>query len=140
MVNGVLSSTMEELPKGARLIYEQIRAWVRKEAGRKKINVTELRFTQRQVREATGLGHSWIAEMLRQLVDWEYLEQTGGTGQRSKAWYNLRCDESILPANLSMIPAPETLAAIVSGKKKLSTVHQLTTGQISPVNPYKTKT
>jgi hypothetical protein len=116
MVNGVLLSTMEELPKGARLLYEQVRSWVRKAAKEKKLKVTDLRFTQRQVREATGLGHSWTAVMLRVLVDWEYLELAGGGGQRSKTWYSLRSDEDIIPQDLSMIPAPEKL-------KKLSTIH-----------------
>jgi energy-coupling factor transporter ATP-binding protein EcfA2 len=116
MVNGVLSSTLEELPKGARLLYEQVRDWVRGEAKKRKVNINELRFTQRQVREATGLGHSWTAAMLRVLVEWEYLEQISGGGQRSKAWYSMRSDEGILLSDLSMIPAPETLNAFFSKK------------------------
>ena len=109
MVNGVLTSTMEELPRGARLLYEQIRDWVRKEAGKKKLKVNEIRFTRRQIREATSLGHTWIKAIVPLLVDYEYLEQVGGDGQRSKAWYSLRSDEGIVHADLSMIPAPEEL-------------------------------
>ena len=116
MVNGVLGSTMEELPKGARVLYDQIRDWVRAEAKKKKLKVSELRFTQRQVREATGLGHSWTAAMLRQLVDWEYVEVASGGGHRSKAWYTLRSDEGILPADLSMIPSPGELNELLRGK------------------------
>jgi hypothetical protein len=109
MIDGVLSSTMEDLPKGARLLYEQIRDWARKTAKEKKLALHELRFTQRQVREATGLGHSWTKEMLRLLTDYDYLEQVAGGGQRSKAWYSLRGDEGLPHADLSMIPDPATL-------------------------------
>jgi hypothetical protein len=109
MVNGVLTSTLEELPKGARLLYEQIREWVRSETKKRKLKINELRFTQRQVREATGLGHTWVKAMTHYLVDYEYLEVVAGGGQRSKAWYNLRNDESILLSDLSMIPTPETV-------------------------------
>ena len=50
MVDGVLSSTLDELPKGARLLYEQIRDWVRNVSKIKKLKISELRFTQRQIR------------------------------------------------------------------------------------------
>lgn len=117
MVNGVLTSTMEELPKGANLLYEQIREWVRSETKKRKLNINELRFTQRQIRETTGLGHTWVKAMVHVLVDYEYLEVVSGGGQRSKAWYSLRGDEGILPANLSMIPSPEELSAIFKKNK-----------------------
>ena len=116
MVNGVLSSTMEELPKGARLLYEQIRNWARGEAEKRKLKIGEFHFTQRQIREATGLGHTWVKAMAHYLVDYEYLEVVLGGGQRSKAWYSLRGDETIVPADLSMIPAPGELNAFMQKK------------------------
>jgi len=122
MVNGVLTSTMEELPRGARLLYEQIRGWVRKEAARRKIKTNEMRFTRRHIREATGLGHTWIKAMVPLLVDYEYLEQVSGDGQRSKAWYSLRSDEGIVHADLSMIPPPEEL--LRQNGRKMETGHQ----------------
>jgi hypothetical protein len=115
MVEGVLTSTMEELPRGARLLYEQLRDWVRKMAQEKKIAVNDLRFTQRQVREATGLAHTWIKTMLHLLVDYEYLEQKAGSGERSRAWYTLCSDEAIRQGDLSMIPPPESIAKLATG-------------------------
>jgi len=115
MVEAVMSSTVRELPKGAVTLYDEIRAWVKKEAVRQKLEVQEVSFTQRQIREVTGLGHSWLAGCLRQLVDYEYVRQTGG-GMRSKGYYRLRGEDGIAPADLSMIPSPEEMA------KKLSTV------------------
>jgi hypothetical protein len=114
MVNGVLASTLEELPTGARLLYEQIRDWVRSEAQKRKLKTTEMRFTQRQIREATGLSHTWIQVMLRLLVDYEYVEVAAGGRQRSKTWYNLRGDEGIPAADFSMIPSPQRMAALTS--------------------------
>jgi hypothetical protein len=118
MVNGVLGSTMEELPKGARLLYEQIREWVRKETKKKKLKINDIRFTQRQIREETGLGHTWVKAMIHVLVDYEYLEAAAGGGQRSKGWYSLRSDDGILPANLSMIPSPDALSAFLKKNRK----------------------
>ena len=124
MVNGVLSSTMEELPKGARLLYDQLREWARGETKKRKLQLHELRFTQRQVRETTGLSHTWIQAMLRLLVDYEYVELVHGGGERSKAYYALRGDESILGADLSMIPSPRTMAKLTAEEKhKLATGH-----------------
>jgi len=123
MVNGVLTSTMEELPRGARLLYEQIRSWVRKEAVKRKIKTQELRFTQREIREATGLGHTWIQAMMRLLVDYEYVELVHGGGSRSKAYYALRNDEGILHSDLSMIPPPEKVAGLPWENKNLATGH-----------------
>jgi len=134
MVKGVLSSTLEELPKGARLLYEQIRSWIGKEAKRKKLPLTELRFTQRQLREATGFSHTWIQTMVKLLVEYEYVEQVAGGGQRSKAHYTLKADEAILAADFSMIPSPESMCGLLKEKHKLATGHKLDTVQISPVN------
>jgi energy-coupling factor transporter ATP-binding protein EcfA2 len=108
MVSGVLSSTMEELSRGSRLLYEQIRTWVHTEARRKKLAVTDLRFTQRHIREATGLGHTWIKANMHKLVDYEYLEAQGK--ERSKTYYRLPADDGIVDADLSMIPSPQAMA------------------------------
>lgn len=111
MVEGVLSSTVRELPKGAVGLYEDLRSWVRKEATRQGLGPGEIAFTQRQAREVTGLSHTWVQQGLKQLVDYEYLAQVGGRGPRSKGVYKLRGDEGIVGADLSMIPTPEAMAA-----------------------------
>jgi hypothetical protein len=78
-----------------------------------------MRFTQRQIREATGLGHTWVKAMVHFLVDYEYLETVAGGGQRTKSWYTLRSDEKIFHADLSMIPAPGELSNFLKQKEKL---------------------
>lgn len=109
MVQGVLGSTMRELPKGAVGLYEDIRAWARKEAEREGIRTDELAFTQRQVREITGLSHTWVKYAMRQLMEFEYISLARGGAERSRAFYRLREDSAIPGADLSMIPTPEAM-------------------------------
>jgi len=113
MVEGVLSSTIRELPAGAVGLYEEIRTWIRREAKKQGLESEELSFTQRQVREMTGLGHTWVKEALRKLVDYDHVAIARGGGERSRAFYRLRSDEALAGVDLSMIPAPEDM------KKKL---------------------
>lgn len=115
MVEGVLSSTVRELPKGAVGLYDELKAWVRQEALRQGLLPTEVSLTQRQVRELTGLSHTWIQVALRQLVEYEYLSLVRGGGPRSKGYYRLQADEDIPGADLSMIPTPAVMATLWGG-------------------------
>ncbi len=117
MVEGVLGSTLRELPKGAVGLYEEVRAWARKEAARQRIGASELSFTQRQAREITGLSHTWVKYAMRQLVEYEYLTLARGGAERSRAFYRLREDVSIPGADLSMIPTPEAMEEKLAGEK-----------------------
>jgi hypothetical protein len=117
MVEGVLASTVRELPAGAIGLYGELRTWVSREAERQRLRPEEVSFTQRQVREYTGLGQTWIKQALRQLVDYEYLSIARGGGERTRAFYRLRSDESIGEADLSMIPSPQAMAELVAREK-----------------------
>lgn len=110
MVEGVLASTVREIPKGALVLWEQIREWACVQAMKEGVGWEEVGFTQRQVREATGLGHTWIKQNLRVLVEYEYVSLSAGGTARSRGYYRLR------PAPgagglLERIPRPEDLAA-----------------------------
>ena len=120
MVSGVLVSTMEELPRGTRLLYEQIRLWVKTEAQKKKLKMRELRFTQREIRETTGLSHTWVKANVKTLVEYEYLEADGR--ERQKTYYRLASDGGIVEADLSMIPSPQEMA---TRKKTISKLGKL---------------
>lgn len=111
MVEGVMSSTMRELPRGAVGLYDEVRQWVRAEAAKQKLRPDEITFTQRQVREATGLSHTWVKYALRQLVEYEHLSIVKGGAERSRAHYRLREDAGIAQVDLSMIPTPHEMAA-----------------------------
>jgi len=104
MVNGVLSSSLLEIPKGALEFYEDIRKIIRKLAKEKDLKSNEISVTQRILREATGCGHSWIKQQLKLLVEYEYLKKAGGAYRGSRAFYTLKKDEAVNNLNLTMIP------------------------------------
>ena len=115
MVEGVLASTVRELPKGAVGLYDELREWVKQEAIRQGLKSTEISFTQREAREITSLSHTWIQIGLRQLVEYEYLTVVRGGGPRSKGHYRLQGDEGINGADLSMIPTPSIMKTLWEG-------------------------
>ncbi|MDR1107519.1 MAG: DUF1048 domain-containing protein [Spirochaetaceae bacterium] len=115
MVKGILPSTMRDLPQGTHMLYDDILAWLRKEAAVKGKPVTEISFTQREVRENTGLGHTWVKANMKKLVEYEYLETRGG-GERRKTRYRLKADEDIRAVNLSVIPAPEAVEMSIKNR------------------------
>jgi hypothetical protein len=117
MVEGVLSSTVREIPAGAVGLYSELRSWVGREAARQHLRPEEVSFTQRQVREFTSLGHTWIKQALRQLVDYDYLSIARGGGERTRAFYRLRDDAEIQALDLSMIPTPQAMAEKLTPKK-----------------------
>ena len=119
MVEGVLSSTLRELPAGAQLLYEAIRKLARSEAQKQRLSIQEISMTQRQIREATGLAQTAVRMNLRELVEFEYLVVARGGGERSKGFYRLKEDAEILKADLSMIPTPEAMEKLI----KASTNH-----------------
>lgn len=121
MVEGVLGSTMRELPAGAVSLYEELTKWVEREAARQGLRPEELSFTQRQARELTGLGHSWVKLCLRQLVDYDVVAIARGGGERSRTYYRLREDAALGEADLSMIPTPEAMEERLAGQKRPKT-------------------
>lgn len=120
MVEGVLASTMRELPAGAQLLYEELRIIARAEAKKQDIAVTDVSMTQRQIREFSGLGQTWVRTNLRQLLDYEYLVAVRGGGERSKGFYRLKEDADIQKADLSMIPSPESMKKLFEEQKRIT--------------------
>jgi hypothetical protein len=112
MVEGVLSSTLRELSAGSRILYSEIRRLAQKEAAREGIDATEVSLTQRQIREWTGLAHTWVRQNIRQLVEYEYLCLARGGSERSKGFYRLKEDAEPGSVDLSMIPSPEAMARL----------------------------
>jgi hypothetical protein len=109
MVKGVLASTMQELTKSAIELYRALRKMAQNLAEKSGLKANEVNFTQRDIRENCGFGHSWIKQNLRILVDFEYIIVTRGGGARSKGIYRLTGDEEIHVLNLSAIPTPEEI-------------------------------
>jgi hypothetical protein len=120
MVNDVLSSTMTELSRSALELYENLRTMAREFGKKKNLKANEASFTQREIREHTGFGQSWVKQNLRMLLDYEYVVVEKGGSSRSKGYYRIREDEPIQKLNLSMIPSPEDIRKIFDKEKDQS--------------------
>jgi len=117
MVNGVLTATMRELPESTVEFYGIFKSMAEKKAKDSSLEATEVSFTQREIREASGLGQTWIKEQIRVLLDYEYILCIRGGRERSKGIYRLRSDAEIERLNLSMIPSPERIKEIMESGK-----------------------
>lgn len=113
MVDGVLASTLRELPAGIRILYGEIRNLAQAEGKKEGIAATDVSLTQRQIREATGQSQMTVKTAVRLLVDYEYLTVARGGSARSKGFYRIREDADMGKADLSMIPTPEAMARMI---------------------------
>jgi DNA primase catalytic core len=114
MINGVLASTMIELPKSATELYSSLRELARTQAQKKNLKVNEVTFTQREIREHTGYGQSWIRENMRKLVEYEYVIRERSLKRGERGSYRLKDDADIEKIDLSMIPTPEDMERLLN--------------------------
>lgn len=106
--NGFLGSTVNELPHQSILLYEQIRSLAKQKAKEEKLEPEEVGFSQREVREASGLSHMFVKRYLRLLLDYEYVH--GKVSARgTKSTYYLVSDKDLKQIDFSMIPVPEEM-------------------------------
>ncbi len=113
MIQGVLGSSLEEIPQGARRLYDDLTKLTEKKADEKKLGICEISFTQREIREFTGANQSWIKRHIRCLIDYEYIVRAGGGQSRTKGYYRLAGSEPIERLDLSMIPDPKKMMALI---------------------------
>jgi DNA primase len=112
MVGSVLGATLLELPKGAVILYEYIRAMVRQMAKDKDLQPVDVSFIQREVREYSRLGAEFIKKHMRSLVDYEYIQVQSGRNRGTRTSYRLRADETVEQIDLGIIPTPEAMREI----------------------------
>ena len=120
MVNGVLASSLLEIPKGAIILYEEIRRMVRGMAEKAEIKPEEVSFIQRDIREYSKFNADSIRKYLNSLVDLEYVQIISGRNRGTRFSYRLRKDEEIEKLDLSKIPAPEDMEKRLKGKSEES--------------------
>jgi len=113
MISGVLNSTMRDLPKSTIEFYELQREMLREMAKKKNLEVHEVSFTQRDVREYTGYGNTWVKKNMRALIDYEYVITEKGGREKSKGLYRIKGDDSIGALDFSMIPTPEKMRELL---------------------------
>jgi len=106
MIGNVLPATMSDIPKGTIELYEDLRVMARTLSKKNNLKVNEVTFTQREIRENTGFGHSSIKQNLGVLVDFEYISLIRGNNRGERYFYRLKDDKEISNLNLSMILTP----------------------------------
>jgi DNA primase len=75
----VLGRTLDELPPQTRKLLRLIADHVRERAGKQRVRASQVRFTRRDVREATGWSDSQLKVHCARLADMEYLLIHGGS-------------------------------------------------------------
>ena len=109
MINGVLASSLMEIPKGAVILYKEVRLMVRDMAEKAGIKPEEVSFIQRDIREFSKFNSDSIRKYLNNLVDLEYIQIISGRIRGTRLSYRLRKDEELEKLDLSDIPSPEQM-------------------------------
>ena len=73
IAHDVLGRSLDELPPQTRRLLKLVDQYVRAECARMKLKRTELRFSRKAVRDATGLSDTQMRLHLQRLVELEYL-------------------------------------------------------------------
>lgn len=73
LAHAVMGTTLDELPPQTRRLLALVRAWTEDRATAEGVRPRDLRFTRREVREATGWGDTQLKVHLRRLEELEYL-------------------------------------------------------------------
>ncbi len=116
MVSGVLSTTMRELPESTVEFYEMLRNFSEKKGERTKLKAEENSFTQREIREFSGYGQTWVKKQIKALTDYEYITVIKGGTSRLKGFYRLIENKPLDELNLSIIPTPDEIKDKYSDK------------------------
>jgi len=91
LAHRILGRTLDEMPPQTRRLLELLHAWVKGRAGREGLPPNEVRFTRRDIREATLWSDSQLKLHCARLTDMEYLLVHGG-GRGSLMRYELLYD------------------------------------------------
>lgn len=81
----------DELPPATAKVLAQVKALVEKLAKAEIVEPGEVRFSQRQLREFSGMGHTQTKVHLRRLVELEYVTMEG-SGIRGRRFYTYEPD------------------------------------------------
>jgi DNA primase len=100
----VLSSTLHELSREAKLLWGTLLDWVTAQAGER---MAEFSFTRRDVRQLTDGEDHRLRAALNELVEMEYLECQGAQGRTYH--YRLLVTSDSKPATIRELTSPEEL-------------------------------
>jgi DNA primase len=109
-MEGVFRANAEDIPAATRRLYEVIRAMLRTMSREQGVEMTQVSFIQKDLREYSKLGGEFIKKHLRFLVDYEYLQITRGKLQGTRFSYRLREDSPLEDMDSNAMSTPEELA------------------------------
>jgi hypothetical protein len=111
IMTSILSATLSAVPERAHTLYEAARRLAREKAHAEGLSAEEVSFTQRELREQTGLNHTAVKRTVRLLCDYEYLIPTGFSARGHRRGYKLLADEALELVGAVGIPSPEEVEA-----------------------------
>jgi DNA primase catalytic core len=117
LMSAILPLTLSNFPAAAEALYEDVRSLIKAKAAREDLAVLETEVTQREIREATGISQMSVKRTMRTLVEYEFLISTGSGHRGARQCYRLVRDEACALVDLSSIPTPEALDAMVKENK-----------------------
>ena len=118
IVSGMLSSTLDELPKSVKRFYDEFREICRNKGREANLKVTEAEVQQRDIRKRIDwLGIESIKKYLRILVRYEYIVLRIGGNRGQRFAYSLAADEPIENIDISMIPTIEEIRGKMAIRK-----------------------
>lgn len=97
LAHEVLSLTLHELSRGAKDLWQLIRAWVHAQADDR---TREFLFTRRDLRRVTDIEDHQLRAALQELVDMEYVEVAAGQNGRAYQYRLLVAHEQEAPVAL----------------------------------------
>ena len=105
LAHAVLGTTLDELPPQTRRLLGMVRDYVAARAGTEGINPRDLRFTRREVREATGWGDTQLKLHLSRLESLEYLlvRRDGARFVYELLWAGEGADDASTPFVMGLI-------------------------------------
>nr|MDA3817817.1 hypothetical protein [Prolixibacteraceae bacterium] len=109
LLEGVLASTLLGLPRGALTLYEVLRKYAQKRAQRLSLSPEEVEVSQRELREFSGLGHGFIKQYCKILVEYEYILKKGGNMRGSRSFYHLKKDEPLNTLGYLSLPTVDEI-------------------------------
>jgi DNA-binding transcriptional MocR family regulator len=105
-MQAILPSTLTNFPKSSLALYETIRPIIRQKALDGNLSPVEVRVSQRELREKTGLSHDVIKWNMRKLVEYEFVKSVGNARNGGKKLYSLVEDASFEPGGYFCDPIP----------------------------------
>jgi hypothetical protein len=118
LMNGIMESTLDEMPAGSRELHAIMLAMAKEKAGEEGKSDDAAYLERREVVRHSGWSVKQVKTYIRILVEYGYLEIVSGraTGQRHK--YRVLDVKSRITELLSKIPTPEEMKKRRALKKK----------------------